>query len=231
VVITRRGRLAAPALALLVVTGTWLGHGVEYVRVAPMVGLGDALLGPLHRPYMLPLGAVLVALAVACGGRWLEVWAALGRRLDAARAHLAAVLRGTNRGFNPPATAAPTWGARFGVLAAALTVAQTILYTVQENVEAWVAGAPLPGLGTVVGRHWAAPLVQLGVAVALAGLVVLLQRLLSRRATLITRCERLLATLLGWLAPREIAPRTGAWAPAPVERHSTHLWRRPPPSA
>jgi hypothetical protein len=225
-----RRRLFAPILVLLALVGTWTGHTLEYARVAGGAGIRDELLGSAHL-YMLPLGAVLVAVAATGGLGWWRAWQALGRRLDAARAALAASLRG-HRVADLPRTTAPSGTAGWGALALLLAGLQLCLYLAQENLEAVAVGAPVPGLGAVLGVHAMAPLVHLAVASLLATFVALAGRLLRRRAERITRVVRLLRVLLATLAPTAPPPApAGAWCPSPVERLGRQLWSRPPPIA
>jgi len=109
-----RRHLFAPTVAVLALFGTWIGHSLEYLRVGGRAGLRAELVGSVH-VYMLPVGAMLIGLAIAGGMGWWRAWQALGRGLDAARAALADALRG-HRGA-APAGAAPSFAARWGALA------------------------------------------------------------------------------------------------------------------
>jgi hypothetical protein len=226
----RRRRLFAPTLVLLALVGTWTGHTLEYVRVAGGAGLRAELLGSVHA-YMLPMGSLLLALSVAGGVGWWRAWQALGRRLDALRAALAASLSG-HPSAAPPATAAPSEPAGWAALALLLAGLQLGLYLLQENLEAALAGTPMPGAGAVLGAHTLAPLVHLAVATLLAALMAGGGRALRRRAARITGVARLLRVLLASLAPTAApAAPAVAWCPSPLDRLGRQLWSRPPPTA
>jgi hypothetical protein len=225
-----RPRLVGPGFALLALTGAWLAHGLEYVRIAPRVGLADALGGPLHRAYMAPLGLALSIALVAGGAAWLRWWMLLGRRLDRARMRLRLGWR-NNRLYTHAQTplTEPSWGTRLTSLTAGLAVAQIVIYALQENVEAAAAGRTLPGAGVVVGVHWAAPLVHAGVALGLSATAMLLTSLLCRRVRAIIVCERLADSLAGRRAATVAVP-AGRPAPrTPRDRFGSALWQRPPP--
>lgn len=223
-----RRRLFAPSLVLLALVGTWTGHTLEYARVAGRAGLRDELFGSVHL-YMLPVGAVLVALAVAGSLDWWRTWQALGRRLDALRDAVAASLRG-HRVSAPPATVQPSTAARWGALTLLLAGLQLVLYLGQENLETALVGAPVPGLRVFLGVHAAAPLVHLAVAAVLAALMVRGAALLRRRADRIVGVVRLLRVLLAALAAAVVpAAPVLEWRPSPLDRHGGHLWSRPPP--
>jgi len=223
-----RRHLFAPTVAVLALFGTWIGHSLEYLRVGGRAGLRAELVGSVH-VYMLPVGAMLIGLAIAGGMGWWRAWQALGRGLDAARAALADALRG-HRGAAAPAGVAPSFAARWGALALLLTGLQVGLYVVQENLEAAAAGRAEPGLGVLLGMHAPAPLVHLGVAALLAAVISGGGRLLRGRAERLRGVSRLLRVLLATLTPR-VTPAAPAarWCPSPLERLGRQLWRRPPP--
>jgi hypothetical protein len=226
----RRRRLFAPTLVLLALVGTWTGHTLEYLRVGGGAGLRAELLGSVHA-YMLPLGLLLLALSAAGGVGWWRAWQALGRRLDALRAALAASLSG-HPSAAPPATAAPSEPAGWAALALLLAGLQLGLYLLQENLEAAIAGTPTPGVGAVLGAHTLAPLVHVAVATLLAALMAGGGRALRRRAARITGVARLLRVLLASLAPTAApAAPAVAWCPSPLDRLGRQLWSRPPPTA
>jgi hypothetical protein len=111
-----------------------------------------------------------------------------------------------------------------------LGTAQVGLHLAQENLESILAGGRAAGLGPVLGVHWAAAALQLGVALVLAAALLLAGRLLAGRARALERCERLLRTLWerrrgGGGVPRGTRPCLGP----PVERFGRQLWSRPPP--
>ena len=221
-------RMFAPTLVLLALVGTWTGHTLEYARVAGGAGLREELFGSMHL-YMLPVGAVLVALAAIGGVGWWRVWQALGRRLDAAHGALAAALRG-HRVAAPAAGGPPSAVARWGSLTLLLGGLQLLLYLAQENLESVLARAPAPGLHVFLGVHAAAPLMHIAVAAMLAGLVARAGLLLQRRALRISRVVRLVRILLAALASNiPAAAPVAQWRPSPLDRLGDHLWRRPPP--
>lgn len=233
-ILLRSTRLKACGSVLLAFVGVWLGHTVEYVRVWGLAGIRAELVGSLHL-YMLPVAAVLLLLTALLGARLWRVWAALGHRLDVARAALAGAWRG-QRPVPPPRSrvvvvAAPSRLGGVVALWLPLAVAQVALYLLQENLEAVVAGAPAPGWGAVSGVHWAASLVHGTVALLLATLVVALGRRLHQRADTVARIENAVRSL--WLRVGRVAggcrPDT-AWRPSLVDRLGAQLWSRPPPS-
>jgi hypothetical protein len=228
--LTGRPRLVGPGFAVLALSGAWLAHGLEYLRVAPDVGLGDALGGPLHRAYMGPLGLGLGILLMAGGGAWLRLWWGLGRRLDAARSRVRSAWRNRPTPGARPPLAEPSCGARLTALTSGLAVAQLAVYALQENVEAAAAGRAAPGLAVVTGTHWAAPLIHVAVALALSAAAVLLTSLLRRRVHAVLVCERLAASLAG---SRPLAVTIPAGRPArrtPRDRFGATIWERPPPA-
>ena len=233
-ILLRSARLKACGSVLLALLGVWLGHTAEYVRVWGLAGVRDELVGSLHL-YMLPLAAVLVLLSALLGTRLWRAWAALGRRLDDARAAVA----GAWRGRRPvPASlqravvhAAPSRRGRLVSLWLPLAVAQVVLYLLQENLEAVFGGAAAPGLGAVSGVHWAAPAVHGVIALALVAVVVVLGRRLRQRADTVARIENVVRSL--WLRVGRVvgACRQGCgWRPSPLDRLGAQLWSRPPPS-
>lgn len=177
-------RLRVASLILLALTGTWLGHGVEYGLVAGWRGVGQGLWGPLHS-YMLP-AAALLTLAAFCLALRL---AALAR---AARAQAALLWRRLKKGVRGGCSL-PEPGARAEPrpipLFLAIAAAQVGLYLLQENLEAAIAGAPAPGLGAIGGVHWAAPLVQVAVAAWLTLGWLLVFRAVCRRTRAVEKIE------------------------------------------
>jgi hypothetical protein len=227
----RRRRTALTAV-LLPVAGAWLGHGVEALRLNGAAGLWAAVSGPVHL-YMLPAGGVLaLAVAVLAVRGWL-LWQELGRRLSRARTLLRRAWRGGAVELDapppPPSRGVPAGPLRWWPV---LAIAQVALYVVQENVETVVAGGRAPGLAVLGGVHGPVVLVQLGVALALAGAVALVLRLLQRRARVAAGCERLVRALLLHRGRRPVVRRRGLlWVRPPHDRHGTQLWSRPPPLA
>jgi hypothetical protein len=238
---TRRLRLAASGGVLLALAGVWLGHTLEYARVVGFDGLRGVMEGSLHL-YMLPLGALLAALAAAGAVRGVRAWQVLGRQLDAARLGLAAAWRGRAGGAGGVGVAARGAGVRAGAagersvggriasMALLLAPVQIGLYLLQENLEARISGAPMLGMGAVTGVHALAPVVHAAVALAFSALVVAASRLLRRRADAVEQVTALLRALLDRLAAFTVsAPRAGtAPRPAPLDRFG-RLWCRPPP--
>jgi hypothetical protein len=227
-----RTKLCAPGLALLALAGVWLSHTAEYVRVAGTAGLRDEMTGSLHL-YMLPLGAVVAVLAVVGGTRCRRAWLRLGRRLD--RAHTD--LRRALRGWHPESVTVPasvTTSTDSGVLPVwlGLAAAQLSLYLLQENLEARLTGLAAPGISVLTGRHWAASIIHLAVALVLALAVVRLGRRVLRRAIAVESCERVIQTILRGRSCRVAAgPRTRWAIRPPLERFGRQLWGRPPPAA
>ncbi len=223
-------RYAAGAAALAALVGAWTGHTLEYLRVAGRAGLGASLLSGVHA-YMLPVGAVLALAATVWSAHCGRAWLLLGRRLDGLRAALRGALRG--RVAAPSPAAAPVSSpSRLLALWLPLGTAQVALYLLQENLEAALSGAPLPGLGPVLGVHAGAAAVQLGVALVLAAALLAAGRLLAHRARTVERCERLLRLLWERLRPRPRLPAGARDAgPSAVELLGAGIWARPPPVA
>src|SRR5207253_1324120 len=155
---------AAGAAMLAALIGSWLGHTLEYLRVDGGAGMERSLLAGVHA-YMVPTGGLLALAAALAGARCRRAWLLLGRRLDRARGALRRLVRGERIAPSAPGRA-PAVSAPAGLLALWLPLgaAQIALYLAQENLEAMLAGAPAPGPGPIVGAHWAAAAVQLGVA-------------------------------------------------------------------
>jgi hypothetical protein len=223
-----RRRLFAPTVAVLALVGTWMGHSLEYVRVGGRAGLRTELIGSVHA-YMLPVGAMLVGLAVADAMGWWRAWHVLGRGLDAARAALTEAFRG-HPTAPQPAGVVPSPAARWGALVLLLTGLQLGLYVLQENLEAMAAGRAEPGVRVLLGVHAMAPLLHLGVAALLAALVTTADRLVALRAHRLGGVRRLLRVLLASSTRNVVSPRSAAlWRPSPLDRIGRQLWRRPPP--
>jgi hypothetical protein len=223
-----RHRCAASGAILLPFVGVWLGHTAEYVRVHGADGLRAELGGSVHG-YMISAGVLLSLLAAVAGLRGLQVWWTLGRRLRAARGAVESAWRSAPVGTAPvdPGGASPA----FLSLLFWLAPVQVLLYVLQENVEAWRAGAPVPGAAVLSGEHWAAPLVHLAVAAVLAAAVVLAQRVVGRRRRSLVACQRLARVLVTALLRSDpvIRPRV-LWIGSPRDRWESQLLRRPPPA-
>jgi hypothetical protein len=182
---------------------------------------------------MLPLGVVLLVLAALTGVGWVRMASALKQRLERAGEGLARAFRGGRARIGPTApvaTAAPSTRGRWLALAMSLGVAQLLLYGLQENLEHALAGEPVPLLSVFAGSHWAASLVQLGVAGVLAAIVIACRRRVADLARRIVAVER----LAHWLTRARVAvlpaPVVGrARSFTPLERFGRHLLQRPPP--
>jgi hypothetical protein len=223
------GSVGASIFVLLAFLGTWLGHTVEYLRVNGPAGLLRVMTGSVHL-YMLPLGALLVGLAVVGGMVWLRGVMSLADRLEQLQDGLR---RGRRIGavHEHGAATVPGRAARAGSLWVLLGVTQVALYLVQENVESSLVGVRAPGLGAVLGIHWAAVPIHLSVAAVLAVAASGLVRHRRRLETAVAQNERLHARLwAGRIAPAPAA--SGAPCPlTPHERWSSQRWQRPPPAS
>ena len=103
-------------------------------------------------------------------------------------------------------------------------------WTLQENLEHALSGEGVPVLGVFAGAHWAASLVQLGVACVLAALVIACRSRVADLARRIDAVER----LAHWLTRARVAvlptPAAGRVRSfTPLERFGRHLLQRPPP--
>ena len=191
----RHSRVAASGGVLLAFIGMWIGHTLEYLRVLGSAGLLQSLVSPVHA-YMLPVAGVLAVLSALFGLRLWRAWHALNDRLDRALAGLRRIWRGRTDAVPHAPVVRASRGARLIALWLPLAAAQTILYLVQENVEALARSQPAPGLGAITGIHWAAPLVHLYVALLLACGARICQVLLRRREAVVGRVESLLRAAL-----------------------------------
>jgi hypothetical protein len=226
-----RHRCWAGGATLLPFLGVWLGHTAEYVRVHGADGLRTEAGGSVHG-YMIAAGILLSLLAAAVGLRGLQAWWTLGRRLRAARQAVESAWRSTPLPTTPiePRGASPA-SAGYVSLLSWLGPVQVLLYVIQENLEAWRAGAAVPGAAVVSGVHWAAPAVHLAVAAGLAAAVVLAQRVLGRRRRAVVACQRLARVLVTALLRSEPALRPRVlWIRSPRDRWASQLLRRPPPA-
>jgi hypothetical protein len=224
-------RLTASLLALLGLTGVWLGHALEYLRVWGSAGVGQALVGPAH-VYMLPLGLVLVIAAALMARHAWSSWHRLARRCDRAALALKQARRGRRPPLerDPPIEAPPSWEARILSLGAMLAFAQVCLYLLQENLEALAAGRAAPLLGVITGVHWAAALIQLDVAFVVLAVVTLLLRRFRSRIVVVAALESLLRVLRATLRPPPAPRPLPLCAPAPDALRGSLAWSRPPPS-
>jgi hypothetical protein len=180
---------------------------------------------------MLPLGAVLLVLAVLGGVVWLKAVMALAERLERVRnaLHHGHVLDRAHR--EQDLSLIPGRAARAGSLWVLLAATQVVLYLVQENVESRLAGLRAPGLGAILGAHWAAVPIHLSVAAVLAVAASGLIRYRRRLAKAVAQHERAHAGL--WARRVRPAPAVSA-APRPLtphERWCSQRWQRPPPAS
>ena len=217
---------------MLAFGGVWLGHVLEHFRVEGPAGLVHELSHSVHL-YMLPLGAVLLVLAALTGVGWVRMASALRQRLERATEGLTRAVRGGRARVDPTApaaTAAPSMRGRWLAMTVSLGVAQLLLYGLQENLEHALAGDDVPLLSVFAGAHWAASLVQLGVACVLAACVIACRRRVADLARRIVAVER----LAHWLTRARVAvlpaPAAGRVRSfTPLERFGRHLLQRPPP--
>ncbi len=226
----RHVRAAAAGGVLLAFIGLWIGHTLEYLRVWGTAGLVASITNPVHA-YMLPLAAVLALLTALCGIRLCGAWRSLSDRLDKASLGLRRIWRGQTPEIPAAVPRSSSPGARLVAIWLPLAAAQIVLYLIQENVEAIAAGQQAPGWSAITGVHWAAPLVQLYVALLLACGVRIFQVLRHRRAVVVERVEALLRAFvrrrLSWLAADAATPVYRSFSP--LDRLGLHIWRRPPP--
>jgi hypothetical protein len=225
----RAGSTGASLFVLLALVGTWLGHSLEYLRVRKSSGLLGAMTGSVHL-YMLPLGVVLVALSAAAGMVWLRGVLSLAERLQDLRD---ALLRGRSpaRVMARGAGTVPGRAARAGSLWVLLAGAQVVLYLVQENVESHVAGVRAPGLGAVLGAHWAAIPIHLLVAAVLAVAASGLVRYRLRLARAVAQHEWVHARLRASHVAQVPAGPARLRVLTPHQRWGSQRWQRPPPAS
>jgi hypothetical protein len=236
-----RRRLAVTTVVVTALVGEWLGHGISYYRAAGIAGLQAGLGGGIH-DYMLPLAAVLLALAAVGAAGLIRAWLALGHRLDSAARLLARLRRGDGHGALVPLSQQPRHVAdlafmpsplaRVVALALPLAVVQCALYLVQENLERALRGLAAGGLGPLLDGGGAAAWIQTAVALVLAAVLTAALLLLRARQRSVGRIERL-AHAFWQRAGRDAAP------PASPRPHVTParlllgsaLWQRPPPAS
>ena len=225
----RRTRVAASGGVLLALIGLFISHTLEYLRVWGPQGVVDSMTNPVHA-YMLPVAGVLVVLSAVFAFRLARAWQALNLRLDRAAAGVRRLWRGRPGEFAESSQPGSTPGTRLAAIWLPLAAAQTVLYVVQENIEAVARSQPAPGFGAVTGIHWAAPLVHLYVSLLLACLVRICQVAFHRREVVVERVEALLRAIVR-RRRRTIAiiRRPAIETIAPIDRLGGHLCRRPPP--
>jgi len=214
-------------MLLTALAGAWMGHFVEYVRVAGWhAGLGD-MTSSAHS-YFFPAGAALMATVVGMSIAARNAWVVLGDRLRAAQIGL----------WRRPATI-PTAATRrpsrpvglFG-LWVALTALQTGTWIIQENLEAVGSGHRAPLLAVMGGAHWLAPLVQAEVALILAVAYWAIQRWFAARRSRLAFVESLVVRK--WTARYGLLPvasRSASVPSTPLDRWGAQRWQRPPPLA
>ena len=225
----RRTRVAAPGGVLLALIGLFISHTLEYLRVWGPQGVVGSMTNPVH-VYMLPVAGALLLLSAMFAFRLARAWQALTVRLDRAAAGVRRLWRGQPAEVAGSSLPGSSTGTRLAAIWLPLAAAQTVLYVLQENIEAVARSQPAPGLGAVSGIHWAAPLVHLYVSLLLACLVRICQVLFHRREVVVERVEALLRAI----ARRRERVVAGIRRPvvetiAPIDRLGGHLWRRPPP--
>ncbi|HEY2594057.1 MAG TPA: hypothetical protein VGK33_09175 [Chloroflexota bacterium] len=240
-----RRRLAVTLAVLAALVGEWLGHSLNYYRLAGVGGLQSALTSGIH-DYMLPLGLALLVAAAAGAAGWTRAWLALSRRLDDSATALGLLRRGrrpadlgqggaarqgsTARTVLGRRGPAPSFAARVVALAVPMGALQCSLYLVQENLERALHGVAWSGLAPLLDGYGAAVWIQAAVAVLMAAALILASRLLHSKRVLVERCERLVGVLWqravrGTSSP---LPRRSDVLPTSLIFRSV-LWGRPPP--
>jgi hypothetical protein len=179
---------------------------------------------------MLPVAGGILALSAVFAFRLAMAWRALNDRLDSAAAGVRRIWRGSTDALPGGETSRSTPGTRLAAVWLPLAAAQTVLYVVQENVEAVARSQPAPGIGAISGIHWAAPLVHLYVSFLLACVVRICQILFHRRQVVVERAEALLRAIIRRLrtAASVLRPHSTR-AVSPMDWLGRHIWRRPPP--
>jgi hypothetical protein len=219
-----RVEVGASGIALTALVGEWLSHTLEYVRLWGLHGAFDSV-----HVYMGPVGAVLVAAALAGVHSTVRLARCLERRLgELRRIQTGGPLSGLSRRLvGSPSPNSPRSTSVLG-LVGIVWATQCGLYLLQENLEAGFASHGAAGLSVLRGSHALAPLVHLAVAVALVGCLWLARRRVTRLGQAVRLAEAHLRfarrpATTGWLC-------TPARAWTPVDRWGTKLWSRPPPA-
>ena len=224
----RAASTAAPkwSVGLTAFAGAWIGHFLEYVRVAGWhAGIAE-MSGSAHT-YFFPAGAALTA--AGAGGILYarRVWAQLGWRLRRAEAAL------WRRPAIVPAMSPRDRGPQVGLihLWLVLSALQVSTWMLQENLETLGAGHRAPLLGVITGPHWLAPAVQAAVALTLAVTYAFAHRLFAQRGSRVVAVER--AVTRKWGRSSLSAPSTCTVRAerTPFERWGAQRWQRPPPPA
>ena len=222
-------RVLGSWVGFLVLTGLWLGHTLEDVRVSGSARLLQELTEPT---FMLPLGITVAIFAAVASARLWRLWLRLSGRLDTARNRIRALWRNQACGAADelPLSRVPSFAGGVASLWAPLSLLQIGLYLTQENLEALVEGARLPGAAPLTGAHWAAAPIYAAVALLLAATATFLARRLRERHDQVARLEAL-ATHFANRVGREIPalPRGPLTALPPLRLFGASLWRRPPP--
>jgi hypothetical protein len=116
-------------------------------------------------------------------------------------------------------------------VAVPLAVAQLALYGAQEYIELTLEGRHVSVVDIFGGLHWAASLIQVIVAFALAALVARCRRRvvdLSRRIAVFERLAHWLTRVRTVVGAAPTSGRVRSFTP--LERFGHHLLQRPPPS-
>lgn len=204
------GIVATLGLALASVVG---GHELTYVLAHGLgSGYDQAMAAGGHDAYwtsfLLTTGGVLLILAVAAALQLRR----LGRLARNAR------VNGLFVADQAPACfvhlLARTW-LRVGLLASAL-------FILQENIELWAAGQPVPFLDVVAGEHALA----LPILAAVSFLAAVVGALIGwRRLVLRSR----IAAVRAWTRPASVRrPALRSWRPSARTAVSSHGLRAPP---
>jgi hypothetical protein len=230
VIAHRHTRVAASASVLLAFIGLWVGHTLEYLRVWGGAGLAGSMTNPVH-VYMLPLAAALLVLSALFALRLLRAWRALNARLELAAVRLLRVWRGRVEHVPDSSPRPSSPGARLVAIWLPLAAAQIVLYVIQENIEAIARAQPAPGLASITGVHWAAPIVHLYVALLLACGTRICQILLQRRTAAVERVEAFVRAAMRRLRdlPVSVSLPPASDRLSLVDILGRDLWRRPPP--
>ena len=186
-----RTRLRPTGFTVLALGGVWLAHSLEYGRVAGVRGLTAGLSGPVHG-YMPIAGALLLATAILFGAELVAAWRMARQRAAFVRRQLRLALRGHVVVARPEPRQESSQRLRARTLFLGLAAAQIVLYVLQENLEAGLAGSAAPGIGAILGVHWAAPLIHLAVAALLTSGITCVRWLVGSRDTRRRRVEALL---------------------------------------
>jgi hypothetical protein len=172
---------------LAVLVGAWVVHQTEY-----LIEYGDrfntVMASTPHRSYMTAAAVVMAMCMVLACGVLSVVSVSRVRRTRAATARLSPrIARRLER------LTAPLPVGMVSRIAVAVFVCQCGFYTVQENLEAWMAGAGFPGAAVLIG-------VQHITVLPLHALVALISAILL--GTVASRSERarVLAHVTGALA-------------------------------